>query len=104
MAIDLPAQVAHVRFEHACVAAEVVVPHVVEDLSAGQHPTGVDEQVTQQPVLRVRQLDNLAVAPDLVRFVVELEVGERELAVLGLGVAVPDVVMGLRKMVTWSPV
>ena len=76
--VELLAQVADVGLEHARVAAEVVVPHVVEDLRAGQHAARVEHQVAQQPVLGGGQLDRLAAARDLVRVLVELEVLEDE--------------------------
>src|SRR5919109_4523509 len=44
-AVDLAPQVADVGLEDAGVPAEVVVPHVVEDLAAGEHAAGIDEQV-----------------------------------------------------------
>src|SRR5581483_3477667 len=50
-AVDLAPQVADVRLEHARVAPEVVMPHVIEDLAAGQDAARVDQQVAQQPVL-----------------------------------------------------
>ena len=83
-AVDLLAQVADVGLDDVGIAVEVVVPHVVEDLALGQDPAGVLEQVPQQVELGGRQLDERALAPDLVGLVVHLEVREREpLAVHG---------------------
>src|SRR3954451_24487296 len=82
--VELLAQVADVGLEHAGVAAEVVLPHVLEDLRAGQHAARVQHQVAQQPVLGGREVDRLAGARDLVRVLVELEVGEGEAARLRL--------------------
>src|SRR5260221_10078539 len=72
--VDLAAQVGDVRLDDAVVAAEVVAPDVVEDLPLGQHPAGVGHQVAQQLELGGRQRDPVAVAPDLVRLLVELQV------------------------------
>jgi hypothetical protein len=56
--------------------AEVVLPDVVQDLRLGQHPVGVEHQVAQELELGRRQLHALAGPVDLVRLLVELEVGE----------------------------
>ena len=85
MGVELLAQVAHVGLQHARVAAEVVLPDVLEQLRARQHAARVEHQVAQQPVLGGGQLDGLAGAGDLVRVLVELEVLEHEPARLGLG-------------------
>ena len=73
--VELAAQVADVGLDDAAVAAEVVLPHVVEDLRLRQHPALVDQQVAQQVVLggRERHLGRRAGHP--VGVVVELEVG-----------------------------
>src|SRR4051794_13099551 len=85
--VQLLAQVAHVGLQHARVAAEVVLPHVVEDLRAGEHAARVEHQVAQQPVLRGGQLDRRAGARDLARVLVELEVLEAQARGLRLGSA-----------------
>src|SRR6266511_1394455 len=74
--VDLAAQVRHVRLDDAAVALEVVVPHVVEDLSLRQHPPDVVHQVAQQLELGRRQLDAAAGAPHLVALFVQLQVGD----------------------------
>ena len=56
-AVDLLAQVADVRLDDGRVAAEVVLPDVVEDLVAGQDPAGVGQQEAQELVLGGRQVD-----------------------------------------------
>src|SRR5438067_13152212 len=73
--VDLVAEVGDVGLEHAGVAGEGVVPHVLEDLVAREYTAGVGQQVAQELVLRRRQLDEAAVAPHLTRVLVELEVG-----------------------------
>src|SRR5271165_568309 len=40
LGVDLAPQHGHVRLHDARIAAEVVVPHVIEDLHLGQHPVG----------------------------------------------------------------
>src|SRR5436853_481201 len=55
--VDLVPQVADVGLEDARVARERVVPHVLEDLVAGEHTPGVGEEVMQQPVFGGRELD-----------------------------------------------
>jgi two-component system, OmpR family, sensor kinase len=59
----------------AAVVAEVVIPHVVEDLGLRQHPPLVHEQVAQEVVLRRRQRHGLPGACDAMGVVVHLEVG-----------------------------
>src|SRR3954452_882779 len=86
-AVELLAQVGDVGLEHAGVAAEIVVPHVVEDLAAREHPPRVEQEEPQEPVLRGGQLDRLAAAGDLARLLVELEVLEHEAARIRLGQA-----------------
>src|ERR1039458_3157926 len=76
--IDLLAEVADVGLEHTGVAAEVVVPDVVEELGSGEHPTRVREQVAKQPVFGCRQVDELAGASHFVSVVIHLEVRELE--------------------------
>ena len=73
--VDLLAQVADVGLDDAAVAAEVVLPHVVEDLRLRQHPALVGEEEAQQVVLGRRQRHLDAGAPHEVRVVVHLEVG-----------------------------
>src|SRR5690606_5561029 len=45
--VDLAPQIADVRLHHAVVAAEVVLPDVVQDLSLRQDPAGVGRQEPQ---------------------------------------------------------
>src|SRR5215469_13375585 len=75
-AVHLAAEHGHVRLDDPCVAAEVVVPHMVEDLHLGQHAVGVAHEVPEQLELRRGQLDRLPGPPHLVAVLVELEVGE----------------------------
>src|SRR4051812_42381756 len=49
--IELLAQVADVGLEHARVAAEVVLPHVLEQLRAGEDAARVEHEVAQEAVL-----------------------------------------------------
>ena len=72
--VDLLAQVADVGLHDVRVAAEVVVPDVVQDLRLAQHPAGVGEQVAQQPELGGRELHELAGAPHLAALLVQLQV------------------------------
>ena len=76
--VDLLSQVADVGLDHAGVAAEVVAPHVIEDLCLGHDPAGVCEQVVQQVELRGGQVDPLATAAHLTRVLVELEIRETQ--------------------------
>jgi hypothetical protein len=76
--VDLLAQVAHVGLDVAGVAAEVVVPDVVEDLCLRQHARGILHEVAKEPELGGRELDRHAGSPDLVGVVIEREVGELE--------------------------
>ena len=73
--VELAPEVADVGLDDAAVAAEVVLPHVVEDLRLRHHPTLVQEQEAQQVVLggRQRHLDPAPRHP--VGVVVEHEVG-----------------------------
>src|SRR4051794_13891546 len=60
--VELLAEVGDVRLHHIGVAAEVVLPDVVEDLRLGEHPVGVEHQVAQELELGGRQLHQGAVA------------------------------------------
>src|SRR3546814_20578807 len=64
--------------------------HVVEDLLARQHPSGVDEQEAQEVVLGRRQVDDLSGAAHEVRVVVHLEVGQAQLAGARLVAVAPE--------------
>src|SRR6266540_2868363 len=76
--VELAAQVVDVGLDDAVVAAEVVAPHVVEDLALGQYPARVGHEVAQQLELGGRQRHPGAAPPDLVRLLVQLQVGEGE--------------------------
>src|SRR5688572_7775493 len=47
-AVELLAQVADVGLDHVVAAVVVVLPHVIEDLRLGQHPSGVEHEVAQE--------------------------------------------------------
>src|SRR5215475_14740673 len=70
-AVHLAAQHGHVGLDDPGVAAEVVVPHMVEDLHLGQHPVGVAHEVPEQLELGGGQLDRLPGPPHLVAVLVE---------------------------------
>ena len=83
--LQLLAQVADVGLDHVAVPAEVVVPHVVEDLGLGQHVARIEEEEPEQVELGGGERDGLAGPGHLVGVLVHLDVGEREDAlVLGL--------------------
>ena len=89
--LELLAQIAHVGLDDVAVAAEVVVPDVVEDLRLGQHVARVEHEVAQQVELGRGQVDRVAAAPHLVRALVELEIGEaQDAVVLGLVAGPPQ--------------
>src|SRR5947207_691627 len=75
---QLAPQVADVGLDDVAIAAEAVVPDVVEDLGPAQHPARVDHQVAQQLELVRRQSDLGARAPHLVAVLVEFEVGDHQ--------------------------
>ena len=66
------------------------MPDVVEDLAPGQHATRVDQEVAEQAVLGVGELDHVAVTAHLVGLVVELEVGQGQLAGLRVAAVPPQ--------------
>src|SRR3954451_351543 len=72
--VELLAQVADVGLEHAGVAAEVVLPHVLEQLGAGEDAARIEQEVAQQAVLGGGEVDRCAVARHLVRVLVEFDV------------------------------
>src|SRR5450432_4815819 len=76
--IDLLAQVADVGLEHTGVTTEVVIPYVVEQLSAAQYLARVDQEVMQQPVFGRGEFDEAAAAEHLAGVVVHLEIAERD--------------------------
>src|ERR1700758_96832 len=53
---ELAPQVGHVSGHHRARAAEVVIPHVLEELDPAQHPARVEHEIAQQPELRRGQL------------------------------------------------
>src|SRR6478609_4916540 len=81
--VDLLAQVGDVELDDVGLAAEVVVPHAVEDLRLGEHALRVAHEVAQQLELRCGQVDLLAAAPDLVAVLVESQVTDDEHGVGG---------------------
>src|SRR3954451_15121981 len=76
--VDLLAQVGDVELDDVGLAAEVVVPHPVQDLRLGQHPLGVAHEEAQQLELGGGELDELVGAADLVAVLVEHEVADVE--------------------------
>src|SRR4051794_11360987 len=76
--VDLAPQVRDVRLHDVVVAAEVVLPYMVQDLRLGEHPVGVEHEVAQQLELGRRELDPVARPVPLVGLPVELRVGEGE--------------------------
>src|SRR5215212_8647591 len=46
--VEFPAQVADVGLDDVGVAAEVVAPHVLEDLRLGEHAPRVEEEIAQK--------------------------------------------------------
>ncbi len=81
--VDLAAQVGHIGLDDVDVAAEVVTPHMVEDLGLGQHRAGVDDEVAEQREFRRRQRDGLTGLPHLVGVLVEFDIGERQPGIAG---------------------
>src|SRR6266566_2775323 len=88
--VELLPQIAHVRLHDVRLAPEVVVPDVIEDLRLLEHARSVLHQIPQQPELGDGELDGRARPPDLMRLVVQLEVGEDEFPVGGLGTRSPQ--------------
>src|ERR1700691_4613811 len=76
--VDLTPQVAQARLERVVVAGRVVLPDLVQYLVLADHPPGVHHQEPQQAVLGGCQRDQGAGPPDLVRVLVELEVGDAQ--------------------------
>ena len=72
---------AEVVLDDVRIPAEVVVPHVVEDLALRQDATRVQHQEPKQLELGPGQLDRLVAAPHLACLLVEREVGEPHRAV-----------------------
>src|SRR6266571_6362375 len=70
---QLAPQVGDIGGHHGGGPAEVVVPHVVEQLRPGQHPPRVEHQVPQQPELGRRQVDEMTGPADLVGLLVQLD-------------------------------
>src|SRR5690348_10801577 len=73
---ELAAQVGDVGVHDGARSAEIVVPHVVEELSAREHPPGIEQEVTEQAEFGRRELDQVAGAPHLVGVLIECEVRE----------------------------
>ena len=75
--VDLLAKVGDVELDDVGLAAEVVVPHPVEDLGLGQHPLGVAHEVAEQLELGGGELDLGAGADHLVTVLVHRQVADR---------------------------
>src|SRR5215470_18522922 len=89
--VHLAAEHGHVRLDDPGVAAEVVVPHMVEDLHLGQHPVRVAHEIAEQLELGRGKLYRLPGAPHFVAVLVEFKVGElqprRRLGTISSGAA-----------------
>jgi hypothetical protein len=72
--VDLAPQVRHVELDDVRVAAEVVVPHLVEDEGLGQHAPFVADEQAEQAELGGGQVDLLPSPGDLAGVLVEREV------------------------------
>src|SRR5690349_12655957 len=81
--VDLLAQVADVELDDVGLAAEVVVPHPVQDLGLGQHPPGVPHEEPEQLELGRGEVDEVAVPADLTGVLVHGQVPDHQRA-LGL--------------------
>ena len=69
--IDLAAQVGDIGLDHIAIAAEIVVPHIVQNLGLGQHHFLVLHEVAQEVELGGRKLDELAGLGDLMGVIVK---------------------------------
>ncbi len=74
--LDLLSEVADVGLDDVAVAVEVVVPDVIENLGLGDNPALVDEQESQQAVLRRRERDLGPAAGHAMGVIVHGEVGK----------------------------
>src|SRR6478672_6556518 len=83
--VDLLAQVGDVELDDVGLAAEVVVPHPVEDLGLGEHALGVAHEEAQQLELGGGELDELVGPADLVAVLVEHEIADDQLGTLPRG-------------------
>src|SRR5437762_4481926 len=63
---ELLPQVADVGLDDVSLAAEVVVPHVVQDLRLAEDARSVGQEVSKELVLGGREVDRLAGPPYLV--------------------------------------
>src|SRR5207237_9686853 len=54
--VQLLSQVGDVGLEDVGVAAEVVLPHVLQELRLGEHPPGVEQEVAEKLELGGREL------------------------------------------------
>src|SRR6188472_18731 len=73
--VELLAQVADVRLDDIRIAAEVIMPHVVEDLALRQDAARVQHQEPEQLELGAGQLDQRVTATHLTCLLVERQVG-----------------------------
>src|SRR6478752_6937315 len=83
--VDLLAQVGDVELDDVGLAAEVVVPHPVEDLGLGEHALGVAHEEAQQLELGGGELDELVGPADLVAVLIEHEIADDQLGTLPRG-------------------
>src|SRR6516165_3217807 len=76
--VELAAQVAHVGLDDVRIAAEVVPPDVLEDLSLREHTARVEQEEPEQVELGGGEVDAVLAAEDLVAALVEEEVAAAE--------------------------
>src|SRR5438105_3897564 len=88
--IELAAQVADVRLDDIRVAAEVVAPHILEDLPLRQHPSWIQEEEAQQRELGCRQLDRRLASEHLVPTLVQHQVREAKDVARQLATGAPE--------------
>src|SRR6185437_12047344 len=75
--VDLAAQMTDIDIDDIGQAFEGLIPYLFDDHAARQGPARMQEKIFQQGVFLGAEFDALALAPDLARQPVDLDVGGR---------------------------
>ena len=76
--VDLLTEIGNVELDDVRLAAEVVVPHPIQDLCLAEHPAWVAHQIPQQLELSSGQLDLHAGATHFVAVLVQCEIANHQ--------------------------
>ena len=83
--VNLLTQVRDVQLHNICLAAKVVVPDVIENLTLGDHALRVLHKVAQQVELCCGEVNLLATAGHLAGILIQHQIADDQLSVVNGG-------------------